>query len=92
MIKQVKMLEKKKYMIEYPLFKVLGRWNLNIIIRIILIFQVVAYIKIFIKVYTSRLINLEGRRRNLKYQVDLKKYFLLVILIRIIPLLVLYKG
>lgn len=89
MIKQIKLLEKNKYMVEYPLFKVLGSWNLNIVVRIILIFQVVAYVKIFIKVYTSSLINLEGRRRNLSYKVDLRKYLLLAILVRIIPLLIL---
>lgn len=89
MIKQVKIMKYKIYMIDYPKFKVLGRWKLNIIIRIILIFQVVAYIKIFIKVYTSSLVNLEGRRRNLDYKIDLNNYLLMAVLISIIPLLIL---
>nr|AVP74414.1 NADH dehydrogenase subunit 2 [Eurylepta cornuta] len=64
MIKQISVIDNNNYMVDYPIYNVIGSWSLSIVISFILILQIIAYIKVFISVYTSISINLQGSSRS----------------------------
>jgi len=89
LIKQVEVIWKNKFMVEYPLFCVLGTWKLSIVIALILIIQIVAYVKVFIKLYISNSINLEARSRLRVKRNKISRVVIIIVLLRILPLFLL---
>lgn len=83
MIQQIMSLKVKHYMIEFPLCQDMIGWKISLIIRMLLVIQIMAYIKVFINMYTSYSRRLEGRSRFNRNMLKLDIYMILLIIIRV---------
>lgn len=86
MIQQIMSLGVKDYMIEFPLCQDMIGWKVSLIIRILLVIQIISYIKIFINMYTSYSRRLEGSSRFKRNKLNLDIYMILLVIIRVLIL------
>lgn len=86
MVQQIMGLKVKDYMIEFPLCQDMIGWKVSLIIRILLVIQIISYIKIFINMYTSYSRSLEGSSRLNRNKLNLDIYIIILILLSIIIL------